>query len=146
MALTKFELTKNLTTMLNATPKKSSGLVALFFEEISSILEQGQQIQLSGFGNFNLRDKKERLGRNPKNGKSSIISARRVVTFHAGEKLKARIIKEYVPVEKPAEQSPAISSNTEKIKVVAKLKKLKTKPDTLKPQKTTVEVSRRTPN
>ena len=91
MTLTKSELVKNIIETLNIDISKANILVRLFFEEIRSILERGQQIQLSRFGNFNLLDKKERPGRNPKTGKDSIISARRVVTFCAGKKLKTRI-------------------------------------------------------
>jgi len=63
----------------------------LFFEEIRFSLEQGQQVKLSGFGNFDLRNKNQRPGRNPKTGQEIPISARRVVTFRPGQKLKARV-------------------------------------------------------
>ncbi len=63
----------------------------MFFEEIRQALESGEQVKLSGFGNFNLRMKNERPGRNPKTGEEIPISARRVVTFHPGQKLKARV-------------------------------------------------------
>ena len=68
-------------------------MVELFFEELRGCLENGEQIKLSGFGNFDLRDKAERPGRNPKTGEDIPISARRVVTFRAGQKLKARVEK-----------------------------------------------------
>jgi integration host factor, alpha subunit len=97
MALTKVELVENLFKVLGINRRKAKGLVEMFFEEICSWLEQGQQIRLSGFGNFNLRDKKERPGRNPKTGKDVPIVPRRVVTFRAGQKLKARVEK-YIPV------------------------------------------------
>jgi integration host factor subunit alpha len=63
----------------------------MFFEEIRASLENGRQVKLSGFGNFDLRDKKQRPGRNPKTGEEIPISARRVVTFRPGQKLKARV-------------------------------------------------------
>lgn len=63
----------------------------VFFEEIRKALQQGEQVKLSGFGNFDLRDKKERPGRNPKTGEAIPVSSRRVVTFHAGQKLKAKV-------------------------------------------------------
>jgi integration host factor subunit alpha len=63
----------------------------MFFEEVRGALERGEQVKLSGFGNFNLREKNERPGRNPKTGEEIPISARRVVTFHPGQKLKARV-------------------------------------------------------
>ena len=59
-------------------------------DRISRSLEKNVQVKLSGFGNFELKEKKERPGRNPKTGEDVPISARRVVTFHAGQKLKAR--------------------------------------------------------
>ena len=66
-------------------------LVDLFMEELVASLAAGEQVKLSGFGNFDLRDKKERPGRNPKTGESIPIPARRVVTFRAGNTLKARV-------------------------------------------------------
>ena len=66
-------------------------LVELFVEELAASLAVGKQVKLSGFGNFDLRDKDERPGRNPKTGEKIPISARRVVTFRPGEKLKARV-------------------------------------------------------
>src|SRR5512133_363305 len=92
-ALTKAELAEDLFKVLGINKREAKDLVELFFEEIRSLLEQGQQIRLSGFGNFNLRDKKERPGRNPKTGKDVPITPRRIVTFKAGQKLKARVEK-----------------------------------------------------
>ena len=66
-------------------------LVDLFIEELMTSLAVGEQVKLSGFGNFNLQDKNERPGRNPKTGEEMPISARRVVAFKAGPKLKARV-------------------------------------------------------
>ena len=63
----------------------------MFFEEIRVALETGDSVKLSGFGNFDLRDKNERPGRNPKTGEEIPITARRVVTFRPGQKLKARV-------------------------------------------------------
>jgi len=71
--------------------REAKDLVEMFFEEIRTALQTGRQVKLSGFGNFNLRDKKQRPGRNPKTGEEIPISARRVVTFHPGQKLKARV-------------------------------------------------------
>lgn len=68
-------------------------MIELFFEEIRVALEHGEEIKISGFGNFTLRDKKQRPGRNPKTGKEVPISARRVVTFHASQKLKNMLDK-----------------------------------------------------
>ena len=66
-------------------------MVEVFFEEIRETLESGEQVKLSGFGNFDLRQKSERPGRNPKTGEDIPISARRVVTFRPGQKLKSRV-------------------------------------------------------
>ncbi len=66
-------------------------LVDLYFQELVASLAAGEQVKLAGFGNFNLRDKNERLGRNPKTGEKFQITARRVVTFRPGLRLKARI-------------------------------------------------------
>ena len=66
-------------------------MVELFFGEITKSLENNVQVKLSGFGNFDLREKGERPGRNPKTGEEIPITARRVVTFRSGQKLKARV-------------------------------------------------------
>ena len=81
MALTKADIAEHLFEKLGINKKDAKDLVEAFFEEIRSALEKGEQIKLSGFGNFDLRDKKERPGRNPKTGEDIPISARRVVTF-----------------------------------------------------------------
>ena len=64
-------------------------IVETFFEEIKKSLERNEPVKLSGFGIFELRDKRERPGRNPKTGEEAPISARRVVTFRPGQKLRA---------------------------------------------------------
>jgi integration host factor subunit alpha len=71
--------------------REAKDMVETFFEEISAALVRGESVKLSGFGNFLLRDKPQRPGRNPKTGEEIPISARRVVTFHASQKLKAQI-------------------------------------------------------
>ncbi|WP_372811631.1 integration host factor subunit alpha, partial [Pseudoalteromonas nigrifaciens] len=78
MALTKADIAEHLFEKLGINKKDAKDLVEAFFEEIRSALEKGEQIKLSGFGNFDLRDKKERPGRNPKTGEDIPISARRV--------------------------------------------------------------------
>ena len=70
-----------------------------FFEEIRTTLERGEDVKLSGFGNFALREKKERPGRNPKTGEAIPIRARRVVTFHPGQKLRARVEADVGPAQ-----------------------------------------------
>lgn len=91
MALTKADMAERLFDELGINKREAKHLVEGFFEEIRLALEEGEQVKLSGFGNFGLRDKKERPGRNPKTGQEKKISARRVVTFRPGQKLKARV-------------------------------------------------------
>ena len=90
-ALTKADIADQLFDQLGLNKREAKEVVELFFEEISRSLEKNVQVKLSGFGNFELKEKKERPGRNPKTGEDVAISARRVVTFHAGQKLKARV-------------------------------------------------------
>ena len=90
-ALTKADLAEQLFDQLGLNKREAKEVVELFFEEISRSLEDNVQVKLSGFGNFELKEKKERPGRNPKTGEDVPISARRVVTFHAGQKLKSRV-------------------------------------------------------
>jgi integration host factor subunit alpha len=66
-------------------------MVTAFFEVIGDALESGENVLLSGFGGFRLRDKPQRPGRNPKTGEAIPIPARRVVTFHASQKLKTQV-------------------------------------------------------
>ena len=91
MALTKADMAEMLFTKLGVNKKLAKEMVESFFEEIRQSLEDGEQVKLSGFGNFDLRDKNERPGRNPKTGEDIPISSRRVVTFRPGQKLKARV-------------------------------------------------------
>ncbi|AHK78939.1 MULTISPECIES: integration host factor subunit alpha [Ectothiorhodospira] len=91
MALTKAEMAEQLFDELGLNKREAKELVELFFEEVRTALERGEQVKLSGFGNFTLRDKNQRPGRNPKTGEEIPISARRVVTFRPGQKLKARV-------------------------------------------------------
>ncbi len=82
---------RNLFETLGFSKRDAKDTVEVFFEEIRKALENGEQVKLSGFGNFDLRDKNERPGRNPKTGEDIPITARRVVTFRPGQKLKARV-------------------------------------------------------
>ena len=90
-ALTKAEIAEMLYEELGINKREAKDLVDLFFEEIRVSLEANEEVKLSGFGNFELRDKSQRPGRNPKTGEDIPISARRVVTFRPGQKLKARV-------------------------------------------------------
>jgi integration host factor subunit alpha len=91
MALTKAEMAERLFDELGLNKREAKEMVETFFEEIRLALESGEQVKLSGFGNFDLREKQQRPGRNPKTGEEIPISARRVVTFRPGQKLKARV-------------------------------------------------------
>lgn len=91
MALTKADMAEALCDELNLNKKDAKELVELFFEEIRHTLEEGEQVKLSGFGNFELRDKNQRPGRNPKTGEEIPVTARRVVTFRPGQKMKSRV-------------------------------------------------------
>ena len=89
--LTKAAMADRLFEELGLNKREAKEIVELFFEEVRASLERNEQVKLSGFGNFDLRDKAERPGRNPKTGEEIPISARRVVTFRPGQKLKARV-------------------------------------------------------
>jgi integration host factor subunit alpha len=91
MALTKADLYDHIFNVMGLNKREAKDLVELFFEQIRNCLEKGEMVKLSGFGNFILRDKSERPGRNPKTGEEIPITARRVVTFRAGHKLKAKV-------------------------------------------------------
>ncbi len=91
MALTKVDMAESLFNEVGLNRREARELVALFFQELEASLAVGVQVKLTGFGNFDLRDKKERPGRNPKTGEDIPIPARRVVTFRAGQKLRARV-------------------------------------------------------
>ncbi|MES2299932.1 MAG: integration host factor subunit alpha [Pseudomonadota bacterium] len=90
-SLTKAELADLLFEQVGLNKREAKDLVETFFGEINSALERGESVKLTGFGNFQLRDKVSRPGRNPKTGVEVQIPARRVVTFHASQKLKAMV-------------------------------------------------------
>ena len=84
-------MAQRLNESLGISKRDAKELVDMFFDEISQSLIANESVKLSGFGNFDLRDKKQRPGRNPKTGEEIPISARRVVTFRPGQKLKSRV-------------------------------------------------------
>ncbi len=84
-------MAESLFNKLGLNKKESRELVNLYFEELIASLAVGEQVKLSGFGNFDLRDKNTRPGRNPRTGEKIPITARRVVTFRPGQKLRARV-------------------------------------------------------
>jgi len=95
MTLTKAELADMIFEKVGLNKREAKDMVESFFEEVRHALEAGESVKLSGFGNFQLRDKPQRPGRNPKTGAEIPISARRVVTFHASQKLKAMVEASY---------------------------------------------------
>ena len=88
MALTKFDIIKNLNDEIGLNKREAKELVDSFFGNIKKLLSQGQEVKLSGFGNFQLKNKSSRPGRNPRTGEDVEITARRVVTFKSGQILK----------------------------------------------------------
>ena len=95
MTLTKAELADLLFDKVGLNKREAKDMVESFFEEIRVALEEGDAVKLSGFGNFQLRDKPQRPGHNPKTGEEIPITARRVVTFHASQKLKGMVDDHY---------------------------------------------------
>lgn len=91
MALTKIEIAEHLMEHCGLDKRVAKQFVEQFFEEIRLCLERGEEVKLSGFGNFSVREKNARPGRNPKTGEDVAISARRVVTFKAGQKFRERV-------------------------------------------------------
>ena len=91
MALTKADMAESLFDEMGLNKKEARELVDLYFHQLVACLAVGEPVKLSGFGNFDLRDKKERPGRNPRTGEKIPVPARRVVTFRPGKKLQARV-------------------------------------------------------
>jgi len=104
MTLTKADLADLLFEKVGLNKREAKDMVESFFEEVRMALESGDGVKLSGFGNFQLRDKPQRPGRNPKTGEEIPITARRVVTFHASQKLKAMVEKNYGGQQQPQQQ------------------------------------------
>ena len=91
MTVTKDSLVEMVHNEIGLNKREAKELIESFFEQIKQSLEDGNDIKLSGFGNFTLRDKAPRPGRNPKTGEEVTISSRRVVTFKSGLKLKSKL-------------------------------------------------------
>ena len=102
VTLTKAELADMLFEKVGLNKREAKDMVEAFFEEIRVALAAGESVKLSGFGNFQLRNKPQRPGRNPKTGEEIPITARRVVTFHASQKLKAMVEKAHDGSERQA--------------------------------------------
>ena len=91
MTVTKMELANILFDELGLNKREAKEFVELFFEEVRIALENGENVKFSGFGSFSVRDKPQRPGRNPKTGEEIPVSARRVVTYKASQKIKDRV-------------------------------------------------------
>ena len=91
MALTKFDIVEDLNNEIGLNKREAKELVEMLFNDIKHLLSEGHEVTLSGFGNFQVRNKSARPGRNPRTGEDVEISARRVVTFKSGQKLKESV-------------------------------------------------------
>ena len=91
MTLTKADMAELLFDQVGLNKREAKDLIDSFFETISASLDSGVDVKISGFGNFQLREKSARPGRNPKTGELVPISARRLVTFNASQKLKDKV-------------------------------------------------------
>jgi integration host factor subunit alpha len=97
-ALTKAQLSDLLFEQIGLNKRESKDMIDAFFDLISGRLVDGRDVKISGFGNFQIRTKAPRPGRNPRTGEAIPIKARRVVTFHASHKLKGQIQEECRPL------------------------------------------------
>jgi integration host factor subunit alpha len=104
MTITKAELTQAIVDGVGLNQREAKNLVEAFFAEISICLSSGNAVRISGFGNFSLRDKAARPGRNPTTGESIPVSVRRVVSFHASSKLKAAVEQQLTPMRATAQR------------------------------------------
>ena len=91
MTLTKYDIVESLNNEIGLNKREAKELVDMLFNDIKNLLSEGHEVKLSGFGNFQLRNKSSRPGRNPRTGEDVEITARRVVTFKSGQKLKESV-------------------------------------------------------
>ena len=91
MTLTKSDIVEDLNNEIGLNKREAKELVDMFFNDIKNLLSEGHDFKLSGFGNFQLRNKSARPGRNPRTGADVEVSARKVVTFKSGQKLKESV-------------------------------------------------------
>ena len=101
MTVTKMELANILFDELGLNKREAKEFVELFFEEVRTALESGDNVKFSGFGSFSVRDKPQRPGRNPKTGEEVPVSARRVVTYKASQGIKDRVASSVKVLEHP---------------------------------------------
>ena len=107
-ALTKAEMAEKLFDELGLNKREAKEVVELFFEEVRSSLEVNEQVKLSGFGNFDLRDKSQRPGRNPKTGDSVSVPGKYVPHFKPGRLLRERVNQESVSESSGDKTSPEV--------------------------------------
>lgn len=103
--MTKAEIIEGVHSRIGFSKKESSEIVELVFDTLKKTIEGGEKIKISGFGNFVVRQKRPRVGRNPQTGEEIEISARRVLTFRPSQVLKAILNNEPVPQEGAGETS-----------------------------------------
>lgn len=108
LALTKADLAHLLYIQVGLNKREAKEIIDEFFEAIGVALEHGQEVKLSGFGSFSLREKRQRPGRNPKTGEVVPVSARRVVVFHASHKLKEHVNTSLTADGQPFEQTSVL--------------------------------------
>lgn len=101
--MTKAEIIEKIYSKIGFSKKESSELVEMVFDTIKDTLQKGERIKISGFGNFVVRQKRSRIGRNPQTGESIEIVARRVLTFRPSQVLKAMLNGGEAVAEEPAE-------------------------------------------
>lgn len=99
--MTKAEIIENVYSKIGFSKKESSDIVELVFDTMKQTLERGEKIKISGFGNFVVRNKRPRIGRNPQTGEEIEISARRVLTFRPSQVLKTALNKDEEPGTPP---------------------------------------------
>ena len=107
MTITKADLATLLHENLGVNKREAAEIVMSFFEEVSTELEKGETVKLSGFGVFCLRNKNSRPGRNPKTGEMIPVSARRVVMFHPSHILKGQVHEHHPAVTQSSSSVPA---------------------------------------
>ena len=108
-ALTKAHLAELLFEHIGLNKRESKEMIDAFFELISGCLIEGQDVKISGFGNFQIRTKAPRPGRNPRTGEAIPIGSRRVVTFHASHKLRDQI--QCISAEEPELDAVFVTGN-----------------------------------
>jgi integration host factor subunit alpha len=97
MSMTKADIVERVYKEIGFSKKESAEVVDLVFKIIKETLSKGEKVKISGFGNFTIRDKSTRVGRNPQTGQSMNISARRVLTFKPSQILKEDITERFLP-------------------------------------------------